>query len=54
MTFKAIQDDHEAALSIHRLAPQDYHRFHSPVEGMIVAIKDIDGAFSTWSLVEES
>ncbi|OWZ78123.1 phosphatidylserine decarboxylase [Cryptococcus neoformans Bt85] len=46
-TFKAIQEDDESALSIHRLAPQDYHRFHSPVEGIIVAIKDIDGELYT-------
>ncbi|KAE8540401.1 phosphatidylserine decarboxylase [Cryptococcus gattii VGV] len=45
--FKAIQEDNAAALAIHRLAPQDYHRFHSPVEGVIGAIKDIDGELYT-------
>lgn len=31
------------ALAIARLAPQDYHRFHSPVEGSIVGVKNIKG-----------
>ncbi|OCF59180.1 phosphatidylserine decarboxylase [Kwoniella mangroviensis CBS 10435] len=39
--FKEIQDDSTAAISIARLAPQDYHRFHSPVEGVVGDIKDI-------------
>jgi phosphatidylserine decarboxylase len=35
--------DSGCALAIARLAPQDYHRFHSPVEGTIVGVKDIKG-----------
>lgn len=33
----------ECSIAIARLAPQDYHRYHSPVEGTVVSIKDIDG-----------
>ncbi|KAF2225015.1 phosphatidylserine decarboxylase-domain-containing protein [Elsinoe ampelina] len=36
-----------ASIAIHRLAPQDYHRWHSPVEGTIVDIKEIPGAYYT-------
>ena len=33
-----------ASLAIFRLAPADYHRFHSPVDGTIVGEpKDING-----------
>ncbi|OCF37743.1 phosphatidylserine decarboxylase [Kwoniella heveanensis BCC8398] len=39
--FKQIQEDTNAALAICRLAPQDYHRFHSPVDGVVGDIKDI-------------
>ncbi|WWD08045.1 phosphatidylserine decarboxylase [Kwoniella europaea PYCC6329] len=39
--FTEIQNDSTAAISIARLAPQDYHRFHSPVEGVVGDIKDI-------------
>ncbi|KAI8842997.1 phosphatidylserine decarboxylase-domain-containing protein [Chytridium lagenaria] len=35
------------ALSIFRLAPQDYHRFHSPVNGVIKSIKRVSGEFFT-------
>lgn len=35
------------SLGIFRLAPQDYHRFHSPVDGIIESIKDIDGEYYT-------
>ncbi|PPQ86997.1 hypothetical protein CVT25_009531 [Psilocybe cyanescens] len=31
------------ALAIFRLAPQDYHRFHSPVEGKVGAMIDVEG-----------
>lgn len=31
------------ALAVARLAPQDYHRFHSPVDGVLVSQTDIDG-----------
>lgn len=41
--FEEIINDPKCAIAIARLAPQDYHRFHSPVEGTVVAIKDIHG-----------
>jgi phosphatidylserine decarboxylase len=41
--FDELANDGKALLAIARLAPQDYHRFHSPVEGVIGDIKDIDG-----------
>lgn len=31
------------SLAVARLAPQDYHRFHSPVDGVVVSRTDIDG-----------
>ncbi|KAK1926630.1 phosphatidylserine decarboxylase-domain-containing protein [Papiliotrema laurentii] len=46
-TFAAIANDPNCGLAIARLAPQDYHRFHSPVEGTVVAIKDIAGELYT-------
>ncbi|KAK4685590.1 phosphatidylserine decarboxylase, partial [Tremellales sp. Uapishka_1] len=45
--FRSIQDDTNASIAIARLAPQDYHRFHSPVEGVIGEIKDIHGELYT-------
>ncbi|KAL7423353.1 hypothetical protein Q5752_002656 [Cryptotrichosporon argae] len=45
--FKAIQDGAGAALAIARLAPQDYHRFHAPVDGVVGDIKDIAGELYT-------
>ncbi|RIA83236.1 phosphatidylserine decarboxylase-domain-containing protein [Glomus cerebriforme] len=35
------------SLGIFRLAPQDYHRFHFPVEGELGPVKDIPGAYFT-------
>lgn len=35
------------ALAIFRLAPQDYHRFHSPVDGTIGPMTHIDGEYYT-------
>lgn len=35
------------ALAIFRLAPQDYHRFHCPVDGTIGPIFDIPGEYYT-------
>ena len=35
------------ALAIFRLAPQDYHRFHSPVDGRIGAMTMISGEYYT-------
>lgn len=37
----------KCSLGIFRLAPQDYHRFHSPVEGRVGKIKFIDGEYYT-------
>lgn len=34
-------------VGIFRLAPQDYHRFHSPVDGVIGPIKYIEGEYYT-------
>lgn len=36
-----------APLSIFRLAPQDYHRFHSPLSCKVVSIKRIEGEYYT-------
>lgn len=35
------------ALGIFRLAPQDYHRFHIPVDGVLGAPKTIEGEYYT-------
>ncbi|PTU21513.1 hypothetical protein P175DRAFT_0515642 [Aspergillus ochraceoroseus IBT 24754] len=35
------------ALGIFRLAPQDYHRFHIPVDGIVGAPKTIEGEYYT-------
>lgn len=35
------------ALAIFRLAPQDYHRFHVPVDGVIGKMMDIAGEYYT-------
>lgn len=35
------------ALCIFRLAPQDYHRFHSPVDGTIGKMTYISGEYYT-------
>ncbi|PSS05247.1 phosphatidylserine decarboxylase-domain-containing protein [Coniella lustricola] len=35
------------SLGIFRLAPQDYHRWHSPVDGVIESITDIPGTYYT-------
>jgi phosphatidylserine decarboxylase len=42
--FKAVQDDPQCSILISRLAPQDYHRFHAPFDGVVVDVKDIKGA----------
>ncbi|GAM83068.1 hypothetical protein ANO11243_010540 [Dothideomycetidae sp. 11243] len=35
------------SIAIHRLAPQDYHRWHSPVDGTVDSINEIAGAYYT-------
>ncbi|KAI8982378.1 phosphatidylserine decarboxylase-domain-containing protein [Mycotypha africana] len=35
------------SLGVFRLAPQDYHRFHSPVDGTITQVKHIEGQYYT-------
>ncbi|PLW06798.1 hypothetical protein PCANC_19780 [Puccinia coronata f. sp. avenae] len=35
------------ALAIFRLAPQDYHRFHSPIDGKIIDMEYIEGQYYT-------
>ena len=35
------------SMVIARLAPQDYHRWHSPINGTVVAINEIPGAYYT-------
>ncbi|PNS21451.1 Phosphatidylserine decarboxylase proenzyme 3 [Sphaceloma murrayae] len=35
------------SLAIHRLAPQDYHRFHSPIDGIIESVVEIPGTYYT-------
>ncbi|KAJ4362305.1 phosphatidylserine decarboxylase [Neocucurbitaria cava] len=38
---------HGGSLGIFRLAPQDYHRFHIPVDGVLDEPKQIDGEYYT-------
>lgn len=50
--FDSLQDTNvyksdNCTLGIFRLAPQDYHRFHSPVDGVIRNIKFIEGEYYT-------
>lgn len=40
-------DFHNGSIVIARLAPQDYHRWHSPVSGTIESINEIPGAYYT-------
>jgi len=35
------------AIAISRLAPQDYHRWHSPIDGVIESITEIPGTYYT-------
>lgn len=50
---KLLDDAEEAkayeggALAIFRLAPQDYHRYHSPVDGVIRKIHNVQGQYYT-------
>lgn len=50
--FNNLQDTElfnpeDCSLGIFRLAPQDYHRFHSPVDGVVTNIKHIEGEYYT-------
>lgn len=42
-----VQKYHDGSLAIFRLAPQDYHRFHSPVDGVLGEPKVIAGEYYT-------
>lgn len=42
-----LYDPKDCCIGIFRLAPQDYHRFHSPVKGTIGPIKYIEGEYYT-------
>lgn len=50
---KLLDDAEEAsayeggALAIFRLAPQDYHRYHSPVDGIIRKVHSVEGQYYT-------
>ncbi|TXT04887.1 hypothetical protein VHUM_03970 [Vanrija humicola] len=47
-TYQSIVNNYNGgALAIFRLAPQDYHRFHSPVRGRIGKMTDIEGEYYT-------
>jgi phosphatidylserine decarboxylase len=35
------------SVAVFRLAPQDYHRFHSPVDGVVTRIKHVSGQYYT-------
>lgn len=46
--YRSQWDNYDGgALAIFRLAPQDYHRFHSPVRGRIGKMTMIDGEYYT-------
>ena len=51
---KLLGDDEELARSfeggsivIARLAPQDYHRWHAPLSGKVINVKEVDGTYYT-------
>jgi phosphatidylserine decarboxylase len=53
-SVESLLDDKEQAeifkdgsIAVFRLAPQDYHRFHIPVDGKVVSTKHIDGSYFT-------
>lgn len=35
------------SILINRLAPQDYHRWHSPISGKVISVKEIEGTYYT-------
>jgi len=39
----------DGSLGMIRLAPQDYHRFHSPIDGVIVNIAELEGTLHSVS-----
>lgn len=43
----SLYNPKDCCIGIFRLAPQDYHRFHSPVSGTIGPIKYIEGEYYT-------
>ena len=45
------QDFDGGAMLIHRLAPQDYHRWHAPCDGTVEDVKKIPGTCVFPSLV---
>lgn len=47
LELSALYDPKNCCIGIFRLAPQDYHRFHSPVTGTIGPIKYIEGEYYT-------
>ena len=48
VTYKGQAENYNgSALAIFRLAPQDYHRFHSPVDGKIGPMTYISGEYYT-------
>ncbi|RCI03615.1 hypothetical protein CU098_008171 [Rhizopus stolonifer] len=44
---QSAQDFEGGSLAVFRLAPQDYHRFHSPVDGLITKVRHISGQYYT-------
>lgn len=42
-----LDKDYLPSLCVFRLAPQDYHRFHSPVDGVVGEITTIEGEYYT-------
>jgi phosphatidylserine decarboxylase len=47
LTENTYQDFEGGPMVIFRLAPQDYHRFHSPVTGRILRVDDVPGMLYT-------
>lgn len=41
--FELAESFRDGSILIHRLAPQDYHRWHAPTSGKVVSITDIPG-----------
>ncbi|EGG11740.1 uncharacterized protein MELLADRAFT_46768 [Melampsora larici-populina 98AG31] len=41
------EEEEKWTIGIFRLAPQDYHRFHSPLDGVVEQIEKIDGQYYT-------